>query len=35
MSISGQDWSDRYTWGGLILALILLGWTMYALIFLT
>ena len=31
--ISGQDWSDRYTWGGLILALILLGFTVYFLIF--
>lgn len=30
--ISGQDWSDRNTWGGLILALLLLGWTIYALI---
>jgi len=31
--ISGQDWSDNATWGGLILALILLGFTVYALIF--
>ena len=31
--ISGQDWSDKYTWGGLILALILLSFTVYALIF--
>lgn len=30
--ISGQDWSDKYTWAGLILALILLGFTVYALI---
>jgi hypothetical protein len=30
--ISGQDWSDRYTWGGLILALLLVGWTIYGLI---
>ena len=31
--ISGQDWSDKYTWGGLILALIVLGFAVYALIF--
>ena len=30
--ISGQDWSDSNTWWGLALAIILLGFTIYAVI---
>jgi hypothetical protein len=31
MSQAGQDWSDPYTRWGLVLALVLLGFTIYAL----
>jgi hypothetical protein len=31
--ISGQDWSDSATWLGLVLALVIFGFALYAVFF--